>query len=182
MNNDEIKEDYGLNARQLAFAENYACWGNATKAAKAAGYSQETAYAQGHRLLKVAEIQAAIADIKLKNRLAEPKKDDLIEILKRALFFDPACFYDDDGSVKALSEIDPYDRQIIEGIEQKPSKQGIVTIYKIMSRTTAAEKLSALLGWSKNEIDIRFMNLSEEELDREIEEASKKLKGGADGN
>lgn len=34
--------------------------GNATKAAQAAGYSRKTAYSQGHRLLKKAEVAAAI--------------------------------------------------------------------------------------------------------------------------
>lgn len=182
MNNDEIKEDYGLNARQLAFAENYACWGNATKAAKAAGYSEKTAYSQGWELLRKPEIIAAIADIKLKHRVAEPKKEDLIEMYKRVLLCDPLDFNDFNGAARPLSEIDPRDRMLIE-VELKPTKQGVITTYKLaITKTVAAEKLSALLGWSKNEIDIRFMNLSEEELDREIEEAHKKLKGGTDGN
>src|SRR5690606_33384313 len=46
------------------FVEAYmgAARGNATEAARLAGYSPKTAYAQGSRLLKDAEIQAAIAE------------------------------------------------------------------------------------------------------------------------
>jgi phage terminase small subunit len=51
-----------LSNKQRAFVEHYLmCW-NATEAAKRAGYSEKTAYAQGHRLLKNAEVQAALAE------------------------------------------------------------------------------------------------------------------------
>ncbi len=47
-----------MNARQRAFVEAYA--GNATEAAIAAGYSPKTAYSNGARLLKNAEVAAAV--------------------------------------------------------------------------------------------------------------------------
>lgn len=50
-----------MNARHLAFCESYARYGNATRAAKDAGYSEKTAYSQGHRLLKDVEIQQEIS-------------------------------------------------------------------------------------------------------------------------
>ena len=47
-----------LNAKRQAFVD---AWeGNATAAALAAGYSPKTAYSQGQRLLKIAEVQEAI--------------------------------------------------------------------------------------------------------------------------
>lgn len=49
-----------LSERQQLFVEEYLkCW-NATEAAKRAGYSAKTAYSQGSRLLKNAEVQAEI--------------------------------------------------------------------------------------------------------------------------
>jgi len=48
----------GLNAKQKAFVEHFD--GNATEAAKKAGYSEKTAYSQGQRLLKNVEVQTAI--------------------------------------------------------------------------------------------------------------------------
>jgi len=49
-----------LNARQQAFVLEYLIDLNATQAAIRAGYSKRTAYSQGQRLLKHAEVSAAI--------------------------------------------------------------------------------------------------------------------------
>jgi len=49
-----------LSPRQKIFCESYAETGNATEAAKAAGYSPKTAYSQGQRLLKNVEVQRYI--------------------------------------------------------------------------------------------------------------------------
>lgn len=46
-----------MNQRQQAFCEEYIKSGNATEAAKAAGYSPGTAYSIGQRLLKNVEVQ-----------------------------------------------------------------------------------------------------------------------------
>lgn len=51
-----------LNPRQLRFVQLYVRLGNATEAAKQAGYSEKSAYSQGQRLLKNVEIAAAIAE------------------------------------------------------------------------------------------------------------------------
>lgn len=53
--------------RAAAFVREYARAGNATQAAIAAGYSKRTAYAQGCRLLKKAEIHAALAAMSSKS-------------------------------------------------------------------------------------------------------------------
>ena len=45
------------------FAEHYAASGNATEAAKAAGYSEKTAYSQGARLLKNVEVQDYLTEL-----------------------------------------------------------------------------------------------------------------------
>lgn len=50
-----------LNAKQRRFVHEYLIDLNATQAAQRAGYSKRTAYSQGCRLLKHAEVQAAVA-------------------------------------------------------------------------------------------------------------------------
>ena len=57
-----------LNPKRRAFIEHYLQTWNATEAARRAGYSERSAYSQGHRLLKNAEVQEAI-----QKRLAELK-------------------------------------------------------------------------------------------------------------
>jgi phage terminase small subunit len=51
-----------LNDRQELFVNEYLKCFNATKAAKAAGYSEDTAYSQGHRLLKNAEVASRVRE------------------------------------------------------------------------------------------------------------------------
>jgi phage terminase small subunit len=55
-----------VNDKQQRFAEEYILDLNATQAAIRAGYSAKTAYAQGQRLLKNAEVQAAITEAQKK--------------------------------------------------------------------------------------------------------------------
>lgn len=50
-----------MNLNQKAFADYYIEYGNATKAAKKAGYSEKTAYSLGQRLLKHDEVSSYIA-------------------------------------------------------------------------------------------------------------------------
>jgi len=52
-----------LNEKQEKFAQAYVMYRNATEAAKAAGYSDRSAYNQGSRLLKSAQIQERIEDL-----------------------------------------------------------------------------------------------------------------------
>ena len=81
-----------MRRRQKVFIEEYLrCW-NATKAAKIAGYSEDTAYSQGRRLLSNVEVRAEI-DRRLSEkamsadevlaRLEEHAKVDLADFIKR---------------------------------------------------------------------------------------------------
>ena len=69
-----------LNEKQQRFADEYLIDLNATQAAIRSGYSKKTAYSQGQRLLKHAEVRAYIDA-----RMAEKKKEliaDQDEVLK----------------------------------------------------------------------------------------------------
>lgn len=57
-----------LNDRQRKFAEAYAGSGNATEAAKSAGYSRRTARAQGARLLTNADIKRYLQELQGETR------------------------------------------------------------------------------------------------------------------
>tara|TARA_Y100001973_G_C5201108_1_gene337749 strand:+ start:425 stop:892 length:468 start_codon:yes stop_codon:yes gene_type:complete len=52
-----------LNEKQEKFAQNYILHRNATEAAKSAGYSSESAYNQGYRLLQNEEIKERIYEL-----------------------------------------------------------------------------------------------------------------------
>jgi phage terminase small subunit len=61
-----MKHIHDLNARQRAFIREYKKSGNATKAAIAAGYSAKTSAQMGSRLLKKAQIKAAMIEMSAK--------------------------------------------------------------------------------------------------------------------
>jgi phage terminase small subunit len=60
-----------LNEKQEKFCQNYILHRNATEAAKAAGYSPESAKNQGYRLLQNSEIRV---------RGAKPEKDSMVSV------------------------------------------------------------------------------------------------------
>lgn len=67
-----------MNEKQRRFAEYYASNPNATEAAKAAGYSERTAYSQGQRLLKNVEVRNHIEE--LQNMLASERIASVEEV------------------------------------------------------------------------------------------------------
>ena len=72
-----------LNAKQEAFCQHYAVSHNAAQAAREAGYSQNSAYNQGYRLMNDDEVQKMIAfELKESKERNLKDHDQLIEQLK----------------------------------------------------------------------------------------------------
>lgn len=79
-----------MTEKQQIFIREYLTSLNATEAAKRAGYSQHSAYSQGQRLLKDAEVQKALsAAMKARQDRVELSQDyvlnNLIEIVERCM-------------------------------------------------------------------------------------------------
>lgn len=69
-----------LTPRQAAFIREYLIDLNATQAAIRAGYSEKTAYSQGQRLLKNAEIQEAVQEAQAERaERLEVTSDDVLK-------------------------------------------------------------------------------------------------------
>lgn len=77
-----------LNEKQYRFVQEYIVDYNATQAAIRAGYSPKTAYSNGQRLLKHAEVQAAIKEIqdKATDKAIVDRNMVLAGLLKEAEF------------------------------------------------------------------------------------------------
>lgn len=76
-----------LNERQQQFAREYLVDFNATAAAKRAGYSENTAYSQGHDLLKHPEIKKLIAQqIEARSQRVEVTADRVLQELAKVAF------------------------------------------------------------------------------------------------
>ena len=111
-----------LNPRQTAFAIVYAGCGNASEAARQAGYSEKSAGIQGHELLKNPKIQALID----RERAArwERLKMPADEVLARAAMLarsDVRKLFKEDGDHLLPHELDDSTAFCVAGIETELS-------------------------------------------------------------
>lgn len=106
-------------ARRDVFVNTYIANGNnATQAAITAGYSAKTAYSQGQRLLKNADISRQIA--RAAQRVAEITgltAERTIGEIARICTFDIRRLYREDGTLKHVTEMDEDTRAAIASIE-----------------------------------------------------------------
>lgn len=123
-----------LNPKQAAFVREYQVDLNATQAAIRAGYTKRTAYAQGHRLLKHAEVQAhlAAAQVKRADKL-ELRADDVLRELMRIGFADLGEVVDEQNRLKPLHELAPEVRRAIASVKvmQVGTKDAPATVTEV---------------------------------------------------
>lgn len=132
-----------MNAKQAAFVAEYLVDLNAKQAAIRAGYSRRTAEVQGPRLLRNAQVKAAVdAGLAARTARLEVKRDELLAELLRFVRVDIGDAYDTKGDLKKLSKMSPDLRRAISGI--KVTEHG--TELKFWSKTTALELLGKHLG------------------------------------
>ena len=87
-----------LTAKQRRFVQEYIVDLNATEAAKRAGYSERTAYSQGQRLLKNAEVQTAIGKAQtVREKRTGITADRVLKELARIGLSDIRQLFDSDG-------------------------------------------------------------------------------------
>lgn len=95
-----------LTEKQKRFAAEYLVDLNATKAAERAGYSTKTAYAQGHRLLKNAEVAGLVAALqKARAEKLELSADRVLLELMRVAYSNIRAFLDENGCARPMDEI-----------------------------------------------------------------------------
>ena len=96
-----------LTAKQARFVEEYLVDLNATQAAIRAGYSENTSYSIGQRLLKHVEIQKAITAAREKQQQrTEITADRVLEEYAKIAFFDPRKLFTSDGAIKPPEQWD----------------------------------------------------------------------------
>lgn len=106
-------------ARKALFVEAYiANGGNATQAAIAAGYSAKTAGSMGSQLLKDIKVSEEIAkSAKALANKYELTAERTIREIARLAYSDPRRFYNADGSIKAIHELDDDTAATIASVE-----------------------------------------------------------------
>ena len=153
-----------LAPRQAQFVAQYLIDLNATRAAQRAGYSLKTAYSQGQRLLKNVEVQSAIqAAMDKRAEKLEITADRVLDEIAKLVFFDPRKFFEDDGSLKRIQDLDDDTAmslarmEVIELFEGSGEQKHA---YGLMKKIKLADKLSALEKLGKHLKLFSDMNIS----------------------
>lgn len=111
---DEIK----LTDKQEQFCQRYLIDFNATKAAIEAGYAESGASVEGHRLLRNANIQSRINDLRLSiGKNFNITRERIAQEYSRIAFFDIKRAFDADGELIPVIDLDDDTAAAIAGIE-----------------------------------------------------------------
>jgi phage terminase small subunit len=111
--------------KQRLFVREYCRHLNATRAAIAAGYSENSAKVTASRLLTNANVSAEIARITVKTcKKLEISAEDVLRELARLAFLDPRNFYDANGALRDVTELDDDTAACIAGMEVQDVYQG----------------------------------------------------------
>ena len=97
-----------------------------TEAAKAAGYSAKTAAFQASRLLKNVKVKRLIAQLTAaQNKKLDISVERTLEQIARHAYVDPRALFNDDGTLKKISELDADTAACIAGVQSAGACQAI---------------------------------------------------------
>jgi len=138
--------DDKLSDQQMNFVRHYLRTFNATKAAKAAGYSEDTAVKQGSRLLTKKDIKAAISVRLDKDGItAERVKVALAEIAFDGDIEAAEKFVVEGKSLADLAK-DGFNTSLVKSISQSVTTAGGNRKVELYSRLDALDKLGKVLA------------------------------------
>lgn len=107
-----------LTPKQQRFVAEYLIDLNATQAATRAGYSARTANEQGARLLANVSVRSALTEaMKERESRTHITQDRVLQELARIAFFDLRKLYREDGSLKAMHELDDDAAAVLSGVD-----------------------------------------------------------------
>jgi phage terminase small subunit len=156
----------GLNPKQILFVKEYLIDKNATRAAKAAGYSAKSAHSDGPRLLGNAEVKEAIQqglDEQIKASEARAAKAGLtkerwlkeLRLLAMANMDDFATVEEKDNGYQSVKLITTMERKVglgrgIKKLIQTTTQHGGSLGIELHSKQSALEILGKAYGWIKD--------------------------------
>jgi phage terminase small subunit len=148
-----------LTARQAMFVSEFLVDGNATAAAKRAGYSAKTAKAIGAENLAKPAIAAAIAEAQTKRlERNDVTAERVIAQLAAIAFADPRKLFTPDGRLKPLDEIDADTRAaLVIEVTEGTDADGNPTFsrkVKFAEKLRALEMLGKHLGLFRDRLEI----------------------------
>jgi phage terminase small subunit len=140
--------------RKALFAKHYALSGNATAAAKEAGYSAKTAHTQGPRLLDDVEVTRLVVQERERHaRALELNADEIREHVRAIATFDPSQLYDAKGRLIPLHRLPKQVRIAVESY-QPSGKDGRARTVKPHSKTAGLRLAADILGMVRTQVRI----------------------------
>jgi phage terminase small subunit len=151
-----------LAGKQLQFVKEYVKDRNGTQAAIRAGYSEKTAYSIAANLLRKVEVVSAIEEQTAAiEKAATITPARVMQEYARIAFFDPRKLFDDDGTPKAVTDLDDDTAAAVSGIEivtigNSEIGVGQVRKYRIADKKGALDSVAKILGMmtDKTKIDV----------------------------
>ncbi|HEX5362350.1 MAG TPA: terminase small subunit [Fluviicoccus sp.] len=152
-----------LNHKQQRFIDEYLVDLNATQAAIRAGYSPKTAGSQAFDLLKKPEIQQAIEEARQKtaNKL-EITRERVLEEYAKLAFLDPRRFYNEDGTLKKVPDMDADTAAALQGFEVDEIKMGedspaigVTQKIKWHDKKAALDSIARMMGWNQDKVKLQ---------------------------
>jgi phage terminase small subunit len=139
-----------LTDKQARFVAQYVIDLNAKQAAIRAGYSAKTAMEQGYRLLRNAQVQAAIEAKNAKHlEKLDVTAERVLQERARIAFFDPRKLFDAQGKPLPIHELDDDTAAVVAGYEHDAG----VTKVKLADKNASLTALEKHLGMYKDDSD-----------------------------
>lgn len=158
----------GLLPKQAKFVAEYLLSGNASQAARNAGYSPKTAHVIGQENLLKPAIASLLAQKQSEIAARQDERLAAMELtearvqreIARIAFFDPRKMFHADGRPKEITELDDDTAAAVGGLDileefsgsgAERVKTGEVKKYKISDKNSALDKASKILGMFKKD-------------------------------
>jgi phage terminase small subunit len=172
-----------LTPKQEMFVKEYLIDLNATQSAIRAGYSAKRAEITGSELVRNRKV-ADLIQTEMDKRAAkyEITADRVLQEIAKLAFHDPRKFFDDDGRIKPISELDDDTAMALSGIETfhkivGDEKDGMAVVTKIKTADKGAnlERLGRHLKLFTDKIELNASS----ELAELLKSARQRVKPGA---
>lgn len=154
-----------LSLKEQVFVREFLAHGNATKAATAAGYSAATASVTGSKLLRKAKVAQELANLREKLLAKfEISAEKVLQGIAELAFFDPRKMFNEDGSMKRLTEMDEATVHALSGMDVEKlfkhfgkgqaEEVGTITKVRLADRGLNLERLGRHLKLFTDKIEV----------------------------
>jgi len=155
----------GLTPNQARFVAEYLIDLNGKQSAIRAGYSEKTAESQASSLLRNPKVRAAVqAGMDKRAKKLEISADRVLQEIAKMAFVDERKFFNDDGSIKNVTELDDDTAAALQGFEVEKLYQhfakgaaqetGTVSKIKIADKTKSLELLGRHLKLFTDKVEV----------------------------